>query len=52
MGHCRLKYVLRIVPYHIAKKIRGIKFCKFALKQNISRYKFCDLRAGISKFAG
>ena len=40
-------------------KICVIKFRKFALEQNISRYKFRDLRAGIvhlycyiSKFAG
>ena len=40
-------------------KVSGIKFCKFALEQNISWYKFRDLHSGIirlycdiSKFAG
>ena len=45
--------------YCIAEKNCGIKFREFALEQNISWYKFYDLRAGImrlyrdiSKFAG
>ena len=51
--------VMQTFAYCIAEKIHGIKFHKFGLKQNISRHKFCNLRAGImrlycdiSKFVG
>ena len=57
--HTVCTYVRVYVCYCIVAKIHGIKFRVFALEQNISQYKFRDLRAGItrlycdiSKFAG